>query len=417
MNQVEMKRLFDTTDYIRIGGTEKELECANFIKSEIEKLGVEAHFESFKVQSAEISECELTCSLGSIICKGYRNSDSTSKDGLTAPLYYLKGRSEFELSKCKGKIVLIIGYFGRFFYEDLLKHGAVGFITTTGIQTDSHDDIDNRELRGAVQEGLGKIPGVNINIKDAMRLVENDVKEVTLRLIQTETIGHSQNIVAEIKGRTDEVIAFSAHYDSVPLSHGVYDNMSGAVGIFAIMEKFLENKVQPRYTLRFIWCGCEERGLLGSKAYTAMHDAELDKVKLNINLDMIGSILGCGLACCTTEIKLVHYLEYMSLELGYSLVTEQGVYSSDSTPFADHKVPAMSFARLDPHDMSIIHNRYDTFAQMSIKHMFEDIDFIYAFAKRLDDAVFFPIGREIPEKLREEIDKYLLRKRPETKVE
>lgn len=416
MNHEKMKRLFDSTNYIRRGGTEKELECANFIKSEIEKLGLEAHFEEFEVQSAEISECVLETPIGIIPSKGYRNSNSTSPEGLTAPLYYLKSRSDYELSLCKGKIVLIIGYFGRFFYEELVKHGAVGFITTTGIQTDCHEDIDDRELRGAVQEGLAKIPGVNINIKDAIRLVDKHVENVTIKLQQVESTSTSQNIVTEIKGQTDEIIAFSAHYDSVPLSTGVYDNMSGSVGIFALLEKFLETKTQPKYTLRFIWCGCEERGLLGSKAYTTQHEAELDKFKLNINIDMIGCILGRGLACCTTEMKLVHYLEYMSLELGYSLEVEQGVYSSDSTPFADHNVPALSFARIDPHDMSIIHNRYDTFEQMNLDHMFEDINFIYAFAKRLDDAVYFPIGRTIPEKMREELDKYLLRKKPEHKV-
>ena len=411
-----MQRFFDETNYVRMGGTEAELKCANYIKNEVEKLGLNAQLEHFEVQASKISECVLETPIGQIKCMGYRNSDSTAKEGLTAPLYYLKSRSEFDLSLCQGKIVLIIGYFGRFFYEDLIKHGALGFITTTGIQTDNHEDIDNRELRGFVQEGLKKMPGVNINIKDAMRLVDEDVKEVTIKLQQEESYSQSQNVVAEIKGETDAVICFSAHYDSVPLSVGTYDNMSGAIGIFAILEKFLETKQKPKYTLRFVWCGCEERGLLGSKAYTKQHENELDKIKININLDMIGCILGRGLACCTAEMKLVNYLEYMSLELGYSLKTQQGVYSSDSTPFADHGVPAVSFARIDPHDGSIIHNRYDTFKQMNLNHMLEDIDFIYAFAKRLDDAVYFPVGREMPEKMRDELDKYLLRKKPEHKV-
>ena len=43
-----------------------------------------------------------------------------------------------------------------------------------------------------------------------------------------------------------------------------YDNMSGSVGILGIAEHFAKNP--HRYGLRFIWCGSEERGLLGSKA-------------------------------------------------------------------------------------------------------------------------------------------------------
>ena len=35
----------------------------------------------------------------------------------------------------------------------------------------------------------------------------------------------------------------------------------------------------------------EERGLLGSKAYVRDHEEELDKIVLNINLDMIGTYM------------------------------------------------------------------------------------------------------------------------------
>ena len=413
MDRNKMQYLFDETNYIRTGGTKEELKCATFIKEEIEKLGLEAKLEPFKVQMADIEECKLITPIGEIKALGYRNSNSTSDAGLTAPLYYLKGKNDYDLSLCKGKIVLMIGYFGKWMYEDLLKSGALAFITTTGLQTDSHEDIDNRELRSMVSEGKEKIPGVNINIKDAIRLIDNDVKEVTIKLKQREYEADSHNVVTEIKGETDDIITFTAHYDSVPLSTGVYDNMSGSVGIFALMEKFLVNK--PKHTLRFVWCGSEERGLLGSKAYVRDHEEELDKIGLVINLDMIGCILGNAIACCTTEMKLVDYIDYMALEKGYSLKAYQGVYSSDSTPFADKGVPALSFARLDPHDMQIIHNRYDTFDQMSLKHMEEDVEFIYAFAKRMDEAVYLPVKREIPQNMKDKLDEYMLRKKPEKK--
>ena len=413
MDRNKMQYLFDETNYIRTGGTKEELKCATFIKEEIEKLGLEAKLEPFKVQMADIEECKLITPIGEIKALGYRNSNSTSDTGLTASLYYLKGKNDYDLSLCKGKIVLMIGYFGKWMYEDLLKNGALAFITTTGLQTDSHEDIDNRELRSMVSEGKEKIPGVNINIKDAIRLIDNDVKEVTIKLKQREYEADSHNVVTEIKGETDDIITFTAHYDSVPLSTGVYDNMSGSVGIFALMEKFLVNK--PKHTLRFVWCGSEERGLLGSKAYVRDHEEELDKIGLVINLDMIGCILGTAIACCTTEMKLVDYIDYMALEKGYSLKAYQGVYSSDSTPFADKGVPALSFARLDPHDMQIIHNRYDTFDQMSLKHTEEDVEFIYAFAKRMDEAVYLPVKREIPQNMKDKLDEYMLRKKPEKK--
>ena len=89
------------------------------------------------------------------------------------------------------------------------------------------------------------------------------------------------------------------------------------------------------YGLRFVFCGSEERGLLGSKAYVKEHKEELDKIVLNINLDMIGTYMGKFISCVSAEDKLAHYISYMAAEIGFPIEAKTGVYSSDSTPFAD----------------------------------------------------------------------------------
>ena len=185
--------------------------------------------------------------------------------------------------------------------------------------------------------------------------------------------------------------------------------MSGSVGLLGIAEYFLANP--SKRTLRFIWCGSEERGLLGSKAYCVANEEELKNVVLNINLDMIGCIMGKFIACCTTEDKLVNYIEYFSDEYGFGVSAKQDVYSSDSTPFADKGVPALSFARIAPHNTATIHNSYDTKALMKAEQMAKDIDFINAFSERMANAARCPVSRDIPEKMKEELDYYLTRKR------
>jgi Zn-dependent M28 family amino/carboxypeptidase len=92
--------------------------------------------------------------------------------------------------------------------------------------------------------------------------------------------------------------------------------MSGSVGILGIAEHFAKNP--HRYGLRFIWCGSEERGLLGAKAYCANEEA-LKNCVLNINLDMIGCIMGKFIACATSEEKLVGYIEYLGMEHGMAV--------------------------------------------------------------------------------------------------
>jgi hypothetical protein len=127
---------------------------------------------------------------------------------------------------------------------------------------------------------------------------------------------------------------------------------------------------------------------------------------------MIGCIMGKFIACATSEEKLVGYIEYLGLENGMAVAARQGVYSSDSTPFADKGVPAVSFARIAPPATATIHNSYDTIAVMSGEQMVEDIEFLVAFSDRMANAVKMPVAKEIPENMKEKLDEYLTRKRP-----
>lgn len=186
--------------------------------------------------------------------------------------------------------------------------------------------------------------------------------------------------------------------------------MTGCVGLLQVMEA-LVSSAPHRYGLRFVFCGSEERGLLGSKAYVADHEAELSKIVLNINLDMIGSYMGKFIACCSAEEALVSYIDYMAAEVSWGISARQGVYSSDSTPFADKGVPAVSFARLAPPSQATIHNRYDTMALVSMEQQQADGAFIAEFTRRMADAAVCPVKREIPDKVREDLDIYLNRRR------
>ena len=185
--------------------------------------------------------------------------------------------------------------------------------------------------------------------------------------------------------------------------------MSGCAGLLGVMDALKDKKLN--YGLRFVFCGSEERGLLGSKAYVRDHEAELEKTALNINLDMIGTYLGYFLACVSAEDALTHYLKYMAAELSFPVDAYSGVYSSDSTPFADKNVPAVSFARIAGGAAAPIHCRYDTPDVLSMAQLKKDIAFITEFTRRMADSAVCPVGRTMPEKVRKELDEYLNRKR------
>lgn len=405
MTSEQIMKIFSDTAYVRMGGRPEEKQAAAYICSRVEELGAKSSLEEFEVPMGDMEIASLEVDGISVTCKGYMCCGSGEVE---APLYYLRANDPWSLSQCRGKIVMIDGYLGYWVYQDLLEYGAVGFITHDGNVNYTDKDIDARELRSFVHKG-NRILGVNINTKDAVALINSGAKTAKITVKQAEYTGSSQNVILDLPGEAEEYIVFTAHYDSTSLSQGAYDNMSGSVGLLGIAEHFIKNP--HRYGLRFIWCGSEERGLLGSKAYCAAHEEELNKIVLNINLDMIGCIMGKFIGCATAEEKLVSYMEYFASEMGFGIKTSQDVYSSDSTPFADKGVPAVSFARIAPNNTATIHNSYDTMALMSGEQMAQDIAFLIAFSERMANAKRCPVARKIPDNMKEKLDIYLTRKR------
>ena len=408
MNLSQIRQILKDTDYVRTGGSPEELRTAEYLMEKCRALGAEAHLESFKVQMARMKEARLSVDGVEIPCRGYFNCGSGTAEG---ELCYLPNTDAASLWQARGKIVLLDTGIGYFTYKDLLEQGVAGIITYNGNVNFRDSDIDQKELRDYVHEGK-KTLAVNINVKDAVKLVKAGGRRAHIVIDEEEYEGESRNVVAALPGRTEETIVLSAHYDSTFLSHGAYDNMTGSIGLLGILEA-MARTAPNRYGLVFLFAGSEERGLLGSKAYVRDHESELSRVALNINLDMIGSLMGRFLACCTAEEKLVHYVNYICSEIGFGMDAYQGVYSSDSTPFADRGVPALSFARIASNTIAPIHNRYDTMAVVSPARLKEDIDFLAYFTDRMANAVKCPVGREIPENMKTKLDEYLNRRRPE----
>ena len=412
MNTREISKILNDTDFTRTGGTAEELKAAEYLEGWAKKYGAKTCIEEFEVQMAGIKKGVLTVDGAEIPCKAYMNCGSGTVE---KELVYLPNNDRASLLSAKDKIVLIDTGITYWVYKDLTEAGVAGIITYDGNVNFRDTDIDQKELRGFVAEAAEgkKTLAVNINVKDAVKLIKGDAKQAKIEIEQDEYTGKSRNVIAEIPGSTDEWIVFTAHYDSTSLSKGAYDNMTGCIGLLGIMDE-LSDSAPNRYGLRFVFCGSEERGLLGSKAYVAAHKEELDKVVFNVNLDMIGSIMGKFIAVCTSEDKLVHYLSYISMEIGWGMEARTGVYSSDSTPFADAGVPAVSFARIAGGSIAPIHNRYDTKAVVSAPQVKDDIDFLAYFSDRMANSVICPVAREIPDKMKEELDYYLNRKRKKT---
>ena len=407
MTNDQLKQIFLDTDYPHTSGTPEELKTAEYLKAHCKALGVPAHLEDFRVAMAEMESYSVTADGEEIPSKAFFGCGSGETEG---ELYYMPALDPVSVAGAKDKIVLLdtqgIGFYG---YQDLMKAGARGILFQYGNMYYPHTDIDQRDLREAVTGSERKVLCAMIHSSTAVELVRQKVSRVRIAVQQREYDGESHNVVAEIPGRRDEFITLTAHYDSTSLSHGAYDNMTGCAGLLGVMEALKD--LDLNYALRFVFCGSEERGLLGSKAYVQDHEEELKKTVLNINLDMIGSVMGKFIARVSAEDKLAHYLTYMGAELGFPVAAKTGVYSSDSTPFADKGVPAVSFARIAGGNVAPIHCRYDRMELLSMDQLNRDIAFITEFTRRMSQAACCPVAREIPASVKKDLDEYLFRKR------
>ncbi len=107
----------------------------------------------------------------------------------------------------------------------------------------------------------------------------------------------TQNIAAIVKGskNPDSVVVFSAHYDHLGMMgkkavyHGANDNGSGTSMLLDLARYYARPENRPGYSVVFLFFSGEEAGLKGS-TYFAEHPLfPLSKIKLLINLDMVGT--------------------------------------------------------------------------------------------------------------------------------
>lgn len=410
-----MYELLEKLNFVRLSTFEGEKRAADILAKEIEEAGAVPTVETFKAPRYKILKAKLEVTepeYKEYEVSGYGFSGNAAADGLEAEFAYLEALEPIDLVGVRGKIVFIAGGVGADGFAKLIDAGVVGFISSSGTFRETKEtlDLDERMLRPMHIE-KGQIPGVCMRMTDALALVASKPKKVRLTLAQEEGEADSQNIVVEIPGTEypDEVILYTAHYDSVVFSPGMFDNASGTATILELLRYYKENP--PKRTVRFLFCGSEERGLLGSKAYVAAHGDLLDKIRLCINVDMTGPLLGRDEARVTGEEALCHAITYFYKEIGYPMNVRQDIYSSDSIPFADKGIPGINFMRNAAPGTAQIHCRYDVIETVTAQSLERTARFIAALSDRFVNAIFFPIERKMPENMVEKIDKYLRKKK------
>jgi alkaline phosphatase isozyme conversion protein len=162
----------------------------------------------------------------------------------------------------------------------------------------------------------------------------------------------SRNVVVTKPGASAQRIIIGAHYDSVGVGRGAFDNASG---VALMMELAGELKAQTTpYTLVFVAFGAEEPGLKGSAAYFRSLSAQ-DKAAtiLMVNFDSVAT--GDQVYCYSSKDQAWPQLAIRSMarQMGATILTNPGLNKdypygttgdwSDHAVFARNHVPYLYF--------------------------------------------------------------------------
>ena len=131
------------------------------------------------------------------------------------------------------------------------------------------------------------VPVVGASFADGVALAAPGSTASLLVRPDEERTDHS--VIAELPGRNrDNVVMAGAHLDSVTEGPGINDDGSGTAAL--LETALMMAKSRPQNTLRFAFWAAEEPGLIGSTDYVdGLPPAELDRIALYLNFDMIGS--------------------------------------------------------------------------------------------------------------------------------
>ena len=363
---------------------------------------------TFRIPDAEVRKCSVRAAGRELPCVPYLRSGNIEGE---FGLVYLDGASEIDfagLGSLEGKAVLLNGLTDEDVYKRLVEHKASAFLTMQGKYYFSEEEASlyPRRLREHFTRN-GVIPGFTITAADALRLVQEETDRVWLTLEQEETEPESRNVSAVIEGTDlkEESIVLTAHYDSVPVGTGSWDNATGAVALLAIFRYFAAHPA--RRTLRFLWCGSEELGLLGSKAYVEQKKELLDKIGFCFNFDMCGTALGANRIMVTGEKELHTFVEQYCKIACYSGDIKAGVHSSDSAPFCDNGIPAVGLGRGT--STAEIHTIHDLLPSLSEKEMCRNAEFAVRMIGDVANAAVLPVKKGMSEDMKKELDKYFHR--------
>lgn len=317
----------------------------------------------------------------------------------------------------------MFGRFGGALQEQFYAYEPAGVVS---IQTNAHQKHAGAPIRADSKRKIGSIPSACLTFDDGMALIKDLPHRLTLKVVtKEESIREGYNVVADLPGKEKDggTIAICAHYDSVWLGPGAFDNGGGMAATMELARVYA--KKGSRYPLRFLAFGGEEMGVWGSKSYVKqLKDeddemkkdkdferdglkSELDRHRFLVNLDMMGPFYGKSNAIALGDRDIGASVRLHANERRYAIaVREDSVYSSDNMCFNYVGIPSLSFNRCGFGDLGG-HTAGDVIDSCSAEGLAHISEFVESWIDRyLLGMPTFPFARTLPESAKSAVDSW-----------
>lgn len=204
------------------------------------------------------------------------------------------------------------------------------------------------------------------------------------------------NVLGLVKGsaNTEEYIIITAHYDHEGIKNGkIYngadDDASGISALFAFADHFAKHP--PKHNVLLIAFDGEELGLKGAYHFVESGILPEEKMKLNLNMDMISrsdekKLFVVGTRYNEQFIPIIDDFknkEAVNLTIGHDGTDDKDnwTYSSDHAAFHKAKIPFLYFGVPDHEDY---HKPTDDFENIHPKFYKDTVQIIIDIFEKLD---------------------------------
>jgi len=233
-----------------------------------------------------------------------------------------------------------------------------------------------------------KIPTAALSAPDADQLKRAlDRGAVTVGLdmaVKTKAEATSGNVIGEIPGQTDEVVVIGGHLDSWDLGTGAVDDGAG-IGISTGAAKLIMDHIEatgkkPLRTIRVVYWGSEEVGLLGARAYAEQHKDELDKHVMAAESDFgAGRIWKMDTRFGADKVELGPEMIRVLSRAGVALGNNQASGGPDVTPLRALGVPVVTLRQNGWDYFDLHHTADDTIDKIDPDDLAQNVAVYAAF--------------------------------------